>query len=42
MKYKNTSDQDLEIPNVGIVKAGEVIESEVEINNANLEKVAKK
>ena len=39
-KYKNISDQDLEIPYVGVVKAGEVIESEVEINNANLEKVA--
>lgn len=41
-KYKNISNQDLEIPGVGVVKAGEIIESESQINNSNLEKVAGK
>lgn len=36
-KYLNTSKNDLEIPNVGIVKAGNVIESSVELNNKYLE-----
>lgn len=38
-KYKNISDQDLTIPNIGIVKSGEVVETEFEINNQNLEEV---
>ena len=36
-KYKNISDKDLALPNIGIVKAGKVIESEIEINNVNFE-----
>lgn len=36
-KYKNISDQDLVIIGVGEVKAGKIIESEVILNNSNLQ-----
>ena len=39
-KYKNITDQDLTLPEIGEVKAGEVIETEKEINNQNFEIVA--
>lgn len=38
-KYKNISEQDLELPGIGIVKAGEIIEQPDGFNNANFEKV---
>lgn len=41
-KYKNITKQDLTIPNVGIVKAGEVVELPEEFHNVNFEKVEKK
>lgn len=46
-KYKNISQNDLMVPNVGIIKAGESIETNIEINNVNFkrlfeEKVVKK
>lgn len=41
-KYKNITNQDLYIPNIGLVKAGEVIETKLEINNSNFEKVVNK
>jgi len=39
MKYKNISETDLFVPQVGLVKAGEVVETEVNINNSNFQKV---
>lgn len=39
MKYKNISGQDLELPGVGVVKAGEIITQPEGFNNANFEKV---
>lgn len=41
-KFKNISDTDLTIPNVGVVKAGEVVELPADFHNANFEKVEKK
>jgi hypothetical protein len=41
MKYKNISEIDLTIPGVGKVKAGAVVETKVEINNANFVKEQK-
>ena len=34
--YENTSEQDITLPGVGLVKAGATIHSAYEINNANL------
>jgi len=34
-KYKNNTKQDLTIPGIGIVKAGEVVEVEGYFNNSN-------
>lgn len=42
MKYKNISKQTLIVPDVGVVEAGEVIETSFEINNSNFEKVIEK
>lgn len=39
MKYKNISDQDLSIPGVGIVKAGEVADLPEGFHNANFQSV---
>lgn len=39
-KYRNTSDSELVIPNVGVVKAGQEISSETPIDNPNLEVVS--
>lgn len=39
MTYKNKTDQDLVIPNIGICKAGETIESPIKIENPNFEEV---
>lgn len=39
--YKNISDKDLMLPNIGIVKAGENIKTSVEISNKNFELVVK-
>jgi hypothetical protein len=39
MKYKNITKIDLELPNIGIVKAGEVIELPKGLNNANFKVV---
>lgn len=38
-KYKNTSEQELTIINVGVVAPGQVIETNEPINNPNLEPV---
>jgi len=38
MKYKNISQDDLMVPNVGIIKSGETIETNIEINNVNSKK----
>lgn len=35
MKYKNITKKDLSLVGVGLVKAGEVFETEVKINNPN-------
>lgn len=35
MKYKNITKKDLHLVGVGLVKAGEVFETEVKINNPN-------
>jgi hypothetical protein len=40
-KYKNISKLDLFVPQVGLVKAGEEVLTEVDINNSNFEKVEK-
>lgn len=37
-RYRNVSPHDLDVPGVGIVKAGAVIETELEINNPNFER----
>jgi hypothetical protein len=37
--YENTSDQDLSIPGVGLIKAGATFHSADEVNNANLKLV---
>jgi hypothetical protein len=34
--YQNTSEYELMVPNVGVVKAGEVIETELIVENPNL------
>jgi hypothetical protein len=39
--YKNISDKDLMLPNIGVVKAGENIDTEKEISNKNFELVLK-
>ena len=39
MKYKNISQNDLMVPNVGLIKAGETIETNIEINNVNFKKI---
>lgn len=36
-RYKNISEHELILVNVGEIKAGAVVESDVEINNPNLE-----
>jgi len=41
-KYKNITNQDLYLPNIGLVKAGEIVETEISINNANFQKVVSK
>lgn len=38
-KYKNKSDRDLMIPDIGIVKAGEIVELPDGFHNANFEPV---
>jgi hypothetical protein len=38
-KFKNKSDRDLIIPDVGIVKAGEIVELPDGFHNANFEPV---
>ena len=38
-QYKNISDKDLTLPEIGIVKAGEFTEQPDGFNNANFEKV---
>ena len=40
--YKNTTDQELTIPNHGVVEPGKTIESDVPIENPNLEEVKTK
>jgi hypothetical protein len=39
MKYKNALDCNLEVIGVGLVKAGETIETDQEIRNGNLQLV---
>jgi len=39
MEYKNISTTDLFVPNVGLVKAGAIVKTKVNINNPNFEKV---
>lgn len=39
MKYKNISQNDLMVPNVGLIKAGETIETNIEINNVNFKRI---
>jgi hypothetical protein len=39
MKFKNTTNQDLNIPDVGIVKAGEIREMPDGFHNANFVEV---
>ena len=41
-EYKNTTNQDIDLVGHGIVKAGAVIRTEVEINNPNLQLVSTK
>lgn len=42
MKYKNITKKDLYLNEIGLVKAGETIETKVKINNSNFELVIKK
>lgn len=39
MQYKNISDQELVIPNIGVVMPGATIEAKEELHNPNLQKV---
>ncbi len=39
MKYKNISGKDLEVLNVGIVKAGEIVDLPEDFHNSNFEKI---
>lgn len=39
MKFKNISNEELTLPEIGVVKAGETIEAPEGFNNANFEKV---
>ena len=41
-KYKNITKEDLNVIGVGIVKAGEVVTLDYEVNNANLQRVVTK
>lgn len=40
--YRNTSDQDLAVVGVGVVKAGATVEIEGDFHNANFELVEKR
>ena len=39
MKFKNISEQDLSVPGVGTIKAGEVADLPEDFHNANFKKV---
>lgn len=39
MEYKNITKKDLTLPNIGIVKAGETVQTKEKINNKNFELV---
>ena len=39
MKFKNISEQDLSVPGVGIVKAGEIADLPADFHNANFKRV---
>jgi hypothetical protein len=39
MKYKNITTKDLYLANIGLVKAGAIIDTKKEINNSNFELV---
>lgn len=39
--FKNTSDNDLEVPGVGMVQAGAQVELPEDFHNANFERVSK-
>lgn len=39
MKFKNISNEDLMVPGVGVIKAGEVVELPREFHNANFMRV---
>ena len=38
-KFKNISKDELTVPNVGVVKPGEIVEAPEEFHNINFEKV---
>ena len=39
MKFKNKTDSTQVLPEIGVVKAGEIIETNVKIENSNFEEV---
>jgi hypothetical protein len=41
-KYKNISKDELTVPNVGVVKSGEIVETPEDFHNINFERVEKK
>ena len=42
MKYKNITKEDLFVPNLGLVKSGQIVNTKMKINNQNFEKVVEK
>ena len=42
MKYKNITKEDLYVPTIGLIKSGEIVNTKIEINNQNFEKVIDK
>lgn len=41
-KYKNITKNELTVPNVGVVKPGEIVETPEDFHNINFEKVEEK
>jgi len=41
-RHKNITDKDLAIPGIGIVKAGEEVETDENFNNANFTRIKKR
>lgn len=39
MKYKNISKHELTIPEVGVIARGDIFDTDIDINNVNIERI---